>query len=413
MSALRTIVALALASAATSSLLVPPVDAATFTLQGRALKGMERKPLSGLSVSLHVVRGDEELPGRTITSGSDGSFTFSGLELDPQHSYYISTEYEGAYYTEGPIGQAAAGASQDLVVYDVGRDLGSVRVTNHHIIVERKPAELHVTEILVFENAGETAYLGTGLNHAENVGVRIGLPASVKEFHAGVGGDDQSVRVQGRDLASLRPIPPGTRPFSFTYHVPMSGRMDLSHRLYFPTDRFVVLIEDPQLRLESKSLQFDGERDQGGRKFQIYQGSNFPVGAEVTMRIQGAGFWSNPKIYPWLIAPFVIIAALLFASRKGRRVAGAGAGGGAIPEGTVSFASRVPDGIAPPPAPARDKQVPPSEEEFATIYLFLIDALDRGLERGEFSRESYELVRGNLKRRLGTILADQPRTGTR
>ena len=192
----------------------------------------------------------------------------------------------------------------------------------------------------MFENSGTTAYLGTGLNHAENVGVRLGLPASVKEFQAGMGGDDQTVRVQGRDLASLRPIPPGTRPFSFTYHVPMSGRMDLSHRLYFPTDRFVVLIEDPKLKLDSKSLEFAGERDQGGRKFQIYQGANFPVGAEVTMRIQGAGFWSNPAIYPWLIAPFLILAALVFAARRGRKAADVTAAARAADAGSTRSASR-------------------------------------------------------------------------
>ena len=396
---------------------VSVAQAATFTIHGHVLKGTERKPLPGLSVSLHAVQGNEELPGRNATSGSDGGFDFPGLTHDSQHSYFLSAEYEGAYYTEGPVDASGADAVQDLVVYDVGRDQTSVRVTNHHIIVEREQADLKITEIVVFENSGTTAYLGTGLNHAENVGVRLGLPASVKGFQAGMGGDDQTVRVQGRDLASLRPIPPGTRPFSFTFHVPMSGRMDLSHRLYFPTDRFVVLIEDPKLKLDSKSLEFAGERDQGGRKFQIYQGANFPVGAEVTMRIQGAGFWSNPAIYPWLIAPFVILAALVFAARRGRkaadvsaaaRAAGAGSSGARAAAGPA-VASLRPD----VPSPARIDAAVSPDDDFATIYLYLIDALDRGLERGEFSKESHALVRGNLKRRLESILADQPRAGTR
>ncbi len=387
----------------------PRAGAATFTIHGRTLKGTARHPLPGLPVSLHVVSGTEELAGKTATSGQDGSFTFAGLNADPQHSYFISAEYEGAYYTEGPVEPVGGEASQDMVVYDVGRDMASVRVTNHHIIVERRPGDLHVTEIVVFENSGETAYLGTGLNHAENVGVRLGLPASVKEFQAGMGGDEQTVRVQGRDLASLRPIPPGTRPFSFTYSVPMSGRMDLSHRLYFPTDKFVVLIEDPKLRLESKSLQYGGQREQGGRKFEIYQGSNFPVGAEVTMRINGAGFWSNPKIYPWLLAPFLIIGALVFASRRGQRAARGGAG----PGGAARVGKEIPFAAPAGPASARAERVPQADDEFATVYLYLIEALDRGVERGEFSKDTHALIRGNLKRRLESILADQPRTGTR
>lgn len=416
--AVTTIIAGALATAwLPGTMGASAAHAATFTIHGHVLKGTERKPLPGLSVSLHVVQGNEELPGRSKTSGSDGGFDFPGLMHDPQHSYFLSAEYEGAYYTEGPIDAPGVDAVQDLVVYDVGRDLTTVRVTNHHIIVERGEADLKITEIVVFENSGTTAYLGTGLNHAENVGVRLGLPASVKEFQAGMGGDDQTVRVQGRDLASLRPIPPGTRPFSFTFHVPMSGRMDLSHRLYFPTDRFVVLIEDPKLKLDSKSLEFAGERDQGGRKFQIYQAANFPVGAEVTMRIQGAGWWSNPAIYPWLIAPFVILAALVFAARRGRKAAdgnaaarAAGTGSSGAPADAGPTVASLRAGV---PSSARIDAAASPDDDFATIYLFLIDALDRGLERGEFSRESHALVRGNLKRRLESILADQPRTGTR
>jgi hypothetical protein len=128
------------------------------------------------------------------------------------------------------------------------------------------------------------------------------------------------------------------------------------------------------------------------------------VGAEVTMRIEGAGFWSNPRIYPWLAAPFLIVAALFFAARRGRRATRAASAPGAVAVESAPFAMR---GAGSPHA------IPPTDDEFAAIYLFLIDALDRGMERGEFSRESYDLVRNNMKRRLASILADQPRTGTR
>jgi len=50
------------------------------------------------------------------------------------------------------------------------------------------------------------------------------------------------------------------------------------------------------------------------------------------------------------------------------------------------------------------------DDDLHTVYLYLIDALDKGLERGEFTRESHDLVRGNLKRRLETILSDRAPT---
>jgi hypothetical protein len=403
--AARTVFAASIAIAA-----LAPGSAQALRVQGRVLKGEGRQPTPGIPVSLHIVKGTEELPGQTATSDAKGEFRFGGLAADPQLSYFVTTEYEGAFYTEGPVEPAGNDeASQDLVIYDVGRDIAAVSVANHHIIVERKTDHLHITEILVFENSGKTAYLGTGLNHAENAGIRLGLPASVNEFQVGMGGDAQTVRVQGRDLASLRPIPPGTRPFSFTYHVPLTGRMDLSHRLYFPTAKFVVLIEDPKLKLEAASLRYAGQREQNGRKFELYQGSDFPIGAEVPMRIQGAGFWSNPKIYPWLAAPFLIVAALVFAAKRGRRAIKVIAGTDV--SARAGEAMRFAASSVPAKAPHPESPLP--GEDFSSIYLFLIDALDRGLERGEFSKESHALVRGNLKRRLEAILSDQPRAGAR
>jgi len=377
-----------------------PADA--LVIQGRVVKGMDRTPTSGIPVSLHPVKNEQELPGQTVASGPDGTFRFTGIAQDPSTSYFLSTEYEGAFYTEGPVEFTGGTGAKDMQIYDVGSDMASIRVTNHHILVERAEDHLHVTEILVFQNDGATAYLGTGLNHAENVGVRLGLPASVKKFEPGMGGDEGSVVVQGRDLSSHRPIPPGQRPFSFSYEIPLSGRMDLSHRIYFPTESVDVLINDPGLKVEGSSLTYTGSRDQGGKKFEIYQAKNLPTGSELTMRVHGAGFWSNPKIYPWLVAPFVIVAVLIFASRRGRKSDAPAPRTGTEPRDVRTA-------VAPPKVAALAPESN-GDDDLHTVYLYLIDALDKGLERGEFTRESHDLVRGNLKRRLETILSDRAPT---
>ncbi|HZE19679.1 MAG TPA: carboxypeptidase-like regulatory domain-containing protein, partial [Candidatus Angelobacter sp.] len=366
--------ALALAGA-----LAVPAGAAALTIQGAVVKGDERKPVPGQTVQLHLVRGEEELKGLTATTGADGRYQFSGLKKDPAISYYISTEYENAFYTEGPIAEGPGEtARQDFTVYDVGRDISAVQVKNHHIIIERKPDAFHVTEILVFENKGRTAYLGTGPDHAENAGARVGLPASIDGFQQGMGGDPQTSHLKGRELSSERPIPPGVRPFSFTYRIPLSGRIDLSHRLYFPTASFVVLLDDPKLKLESKGLEYGGVRDQGGKQYAVYSGATFGVGQEIPIRIGGAGFWSNPKIYPWLLAPFLIVGALWFAARRGRRARDAARG--------VRAPEAAPGQAAPAPAPRQPANVaaiplappkgPPSTDaDFRKAYLMLIAAL--------------------------------------
>jgi hypothetical protein len=138
--------------------------------------------------------------------------------------------------------------------------------------------------------------------------------------------------------------------------------------------------------------------------------------------VNGAGFFSNPTIYPWLAAPAVMAVIFILAARRGRKSrAAAGAAPSATatlvptpmstpmpirPAATMPRAARRAPG-SPGPAP------PASGDDFAQVYLYLIAALDQGLERGEFSEESHALIRGNLKRRLETILADEPRAGIR
>ena len=54
-----------------------------------------------------------------------------------------------------------------------------------------------------------------------------------------------------------------------------------------------------------------------------------------------------------------------------------------------------------------------TDADFRKAYLFLVAALDEGLERGEFSRETHALIRQNLKRRLQALLAEESASGVR
>jgi hypothetical protein len=415
------------------------------TISGHVIKGAEHAPVSGVPVSIHVVRGNEELPGGTVSSDASGAFRFTGITEGANLEYYLSNEYQGAFYTEGPLAVQNGAASQDMTVYDVGKNFAAVKVQDHHVIVERHEDGLHVTEILIFQNDANTAYLGVGANHAMPSGMTVGLPASVKDFKPGLGLDEPSVHLQGRELMSMRPIPPGQRPLSFTYVVPLSGRMDLSHRLYFPTRQMTVLLDDPKLKVESNQLASSGTRQQGGKTYAMYIGSELPVGTEVSVRVGGAGFFSNPKVYPFMAAPFLIAGVLWIAARRGSRKiqekrgalhgsahhpaarraeANAASSQGASSLGGLAPAASshaAPAPVAPRSGGGTTPSIPrhaPSANggngnEMADVYLYLIAALDQGMERGEISRESHDLVRGNLKRRLEVILADEPHAKAR
>ena len=377
------------------------------TISGRIQKG-EGSPVAGATVQIHVIRGNDELPGGTATTDAQGRYRFTGLQAQADLAYYVAIEYQGAFYTEGPLQASGDQIQRDVTVYDVGNDISSVSVSNHHVIVEHQQDGLHVTEILIFQNSGKTAFLGVGSEHAENAGMRIGLPASVKKYEPGMGADEQSTVLKGRDLSSLRPIPPGMHPFSFSYLVPLSAHVDFSHRFYYPTGSFEVMFDDPSLKLESKQLQYAGSREQGGKKYEMYTGSGFGVGQEATIRIVGASIWTSPVLYGWLAGVLAIIAVLYVALRRGRRAQ-------AIADAARDAEMQVKDPASAPRAAvpvAATPSSPPSHrpdgssDDFATVYLYLISALDQANARGDLSQDAYTLIRKNLKRKLEVVLSD-------
>ena len=179
----------------------------------------------------------------------------------------------------------------------MAKDFDKVRVQDHHVIVERKEDGLYVTEIVIFQNDANTAFLGVGVNHASPSGMRVGLPASVEDFKPGLGLDEPSVTLQGRELTSRRPILSGAA--SPLVHLP--GAALGPHGPLPPALLPDATDHRPPRRsqpAESTQLTSGGTREQGGKTYAMYRGNDLPVGAEVAIRIGGAGFFSNPKVYP-------------------------------------------------------------------------------------------------------------------
>jgi hypothetical protein len=133
----------------------------------------------------------------------------------------------------------------------------------------------------------------------------------------------------------------------------------------------------------------------------------------VSVRIGGAGFFSNSKIYPFLAAPFVIAGVLWFAARRGKKVLLA-KHAPLEPAAEPVPSARVSQAPAAPAAATRAAAAPSKNgDDLAETYLYLIAALDQGVERGDVSPESHALLRGNLKRRLEVILSDAPHAKAR
>ena len=132
------------------------------------------------------------------------------------------------------------------------------------------------------------------------------------------------------------------------------------------------------------------------------------MGQEATIRIVCASIWTSPVLYGWLAGVLAIIAVLYVALLRGRRAQ-------AIADAARDAEMQVKDPASAPRAAvpvAATPSSPPSHrpdgssDDFATVYLYLISALDQANARGDLSQDAYTLIRKNLKRKLEVVLSD-------
>jgi hypothetical protein len=247
-------------------------------IEGVVQNGTPGEPAvgAGVPVTLRIFLGDLEMEALETTTADDGSFRFEGLDTDPALQYWPEAVYLGTVYGGDEPLQFAEGQSElstTLTVYETTTDDSEVRLNSVHMIVESFGQVLRVSEIHLFGNDGDQAYVGSPGEDGRPATVMIPLPDGAVGLSFGGDVDtERFVEVDG-GLIDTEPVPPGRESslVFFSYHLVVSGETVSMERYFsYPVDDLNLLAAQPGLSLTSDALMSQGVELFQGQQYQFY-----------------------------------------------------------------------------------------------------------------------------------------------
>lgn len=288
-----------------SALAVPVQAQGTGILEGRVVNGTSggAEVGAGISVTLHVFRGDAEVDTLETTTGSEGVFRFEELNTDPELEYWLEAVYLDVFYNSAaPYQFDADGTTLDatVTVFETTDDDGAVRLDSVHIIAESFGEVLRISEIHLFGNSGDRAYAG---RDGQTVYVPLPGDAVGLAFQESVA-DGRFVEVDGGFVDSEPVLPgPDTSLVFFSYHLMAPGEtVPLERRFAYPVTDLNVLVSQPGLTLNSEQLQVMGTESFQGQQYEFYVVQDLEPGAPLVMELvpvpDAAGGTGMPEAPP-------------------------------------------------------------------------------------------------------------------
>jgi len=147
-----------------------------FAVDGIVLNGTTKKPQPGVAINLvqPTAKGMQQL-GKT-TSGADGKFVID-KEIPPGPGLLQAT-YQGATYNQ-ILTPVSPKSGVELTVYEATNKAGSVRATEHMILLEPDATAMRVTEMFIMKNDTSLTF-----NDPVKGSVQYYLPPTAKDAKA-------------------------------------------------------------------------------------------------------------------------------------------------------------------------------------------------------------------------------------
>lgn len=257
-------------------------------IEGTVVNGTSGGPEigAGVAVTLHVRLDDIEMDTQETITDAAGSFVFEGLDTDPAIEYWLEAVYlDVAYNSAEPYRFADEQPILDatVTVYETTDDDSAVVLNSVHLIAQSFGEVLRISEIHLFGNSGDRAYVGS-----DGTTVFLPLPPSA----VGVAFDDAAaetrfIQVDG-GFADTEPVPPGqeTSLVFFSYHLIASGdRIPLERSFDYPVDNLSVLVTQPGLELKSEQLQSMGAQLFEGQQYEFFVGQSLAADAPLLLEL--------------------------------------------------------------------------------------------------------------------------------
>lgn len=382
------------------------------TLKGKVVNLTSGHSIPAQKVTLRIYQNDELKRELQTMTNTDGEYWFTDLDVGKEWTYQLHTRYKNEDYISRRI--RLTGFQQrdvhNLNVYSISSDDGEVFIEAYHIVLNiakndqilsqtsqlslsKKSREwLEVTEYLIIQNTGNTSYLSPERMpqsaYGNRVGLKLNLPVGYKELEIIRGLSPYHLLLKPDSIFHGQAIQPGTLTVAFKYLMETSRLVNLSRKLPFDTDKFLVILTNPRLSIDSKLQKIQTKVKSVKRS---YLDKTLKKGEDVNLKVKIAPPESRLK----QIAIYVLISVMII---------GTGFGGYF---GYKKFWVERKDIVKQ--ARKFDKSPASEEEEYYTnlkdVYLEIIMVLDEMYASGKIGDRAYQSLYDETEDKLRSVFS--------
>ena len=341
--------------------------------------------IAGQAVILTIYLNGGETGNSSAKTGADGKFVFSGLSTASGNSYDVKLKYQEADYTSKRLSLAdnETTKSTTLTVYDSTGSDSAISITAAHTIVYLVDGNLEIVEYLVFTNASDRSYIGSGEITATGGKRTLKLPLPAEATELQYGGDLITGRVlpDANGLVDTTAVLPGDKLIAYGYKIGYdSGSYKFSQKIDYPIASYNFLVQGENTTATSAQLSAGQIVDFQGLKFISLSGGNLARGETLNVQLSSlsrAGLPQRDKQQNTIVVMLGLLVVL-------------GVGGGFIYLMKRKNRQMV--------------SLENSPEQLRRRLLLDIAGLDDDFESGKLEKETYTKLRAERKSQLVELM---------
>lgn len=350
--------------------------------------GTTSAPVSkSLPVTLHIVEMGAELDTFTLNTTGNSEVFFPDVKINPDLSYFVSTEYQEALYFE-PVYKENEISPIKLHVYESTPSMENIRVKDDTVLISDDmpaPQTLHIFEIIRIENTGKTTFIPDLTKAKDGVMsfLRFSLPESAFNL------DVQTNLLSGNYLqvdkgfALISPVPPGEHRIMLRYQAPYNDNsFVLSPSFPFGLDSYSITMPKNIGSIQSNEMTILPDEEEGAISYHVLEARELMPGSSLKITLTSLPtkslfdrFTQKNALFVFLPIIFgvILLSILIYSYRQPRS---------ALHNKTKKNTSDS----------SEDIFIKDHAKELESIA-----NLDDEYEKGNISKEKYEVIRQQMK----------------
>jgi hypothetical protein len=213
----------------------------------------------------------------------NGMASVGGIPLPLNPQPLVKVTHAGVeYQAEGKLmGAQTPELEIQVPVYESTDKAPQWEVSMQHLIVERLPGAVQVTEVIAANNPGDRAWAGKPT-------FDLVLPARAEQVKLLGGFHDSTTKIADGKLATTQALVPGASQYQLSYVIPApDGKAEVTIVSPAPVKQLMALVPDDGTKVQLTGLAAGGVADMGKGKSRYFTASNVPAGKELKISISG------------------------------------------------------------------------------------------------------------------------------